>query len=198
MSQESYQPIAIGSQNQRSVKISKRLRPSTGRIFAEERKSNSSIKAINQIIFSGTSNNSAKDDDSSASKDSNFSIGKIQKMIDQKMRPNEHEMQSSQENPKSEPEAGQESSAEENNEIVKSVEMVVNSSTVEESEAVKKKVNDFTKQFKQDFKMREFVQKFTPDSQKGVIEKEKLRIIRRWFSLETFLFFVFSFVNLRN
>ena len=42
-------------------------------------------------------------------------------------------------------------------------------------------MNDFTKQFDQDVKMREFVQKFTPESRKNEVEKEKLIILRRWF-----------------
>jgi hypothetical protein len=41
------------------------------------------------VVESG--NNSAEDDDSSIEKDSNFSICKIQKMIDYKMRTGENE-----------------------------------------------------------------------------------------------------------
>ena len=46
--------------------------------------------------------------------------------------------------------------------------------------------------------MRDFIQKFTPDTQKSHIEREKLIILRKWTSLGTFLFFVFSFMNFRN
>ena len=61
---------------------------------AQIRKTNSN-KEIHGIKVSETSNDSAKDDDSSVEQGSNFSINKIKKMIDKKIRPGEDEMQRS-------------------------------------------------------------------------------------------------------
>lgn len=99
-----------------------------------------------QVLNAEYSNKSASDDDSSVEKDSNFSIGKIQKMIDQKMQPRDEEKISEEEKEIAE-ELEKENSAG-NNDVTKSLE--IHDSTLFESSHNNTKMNDFTKTFDQD------------------------------------------------
>ena len=67
------------------------------------------------------------------------------------------------------------------------------SSTNEEKE-----VTGFKKTFSLDQKMREYIQKATPEFVRSKLEKQKLEIIRKWLMFITFMCVLFTFVNLAN